>query len=100
MMEFFKRLLSGGGNDRPAKEEKAVEYNGFTISPRPRQKGGGWSTEAVIRKTLDGETKQHTFVRADASTSKEAAVSLIVSKAKMLIDQQGEKIFKPVILER
>ena len=92
MIRFFQNLFRSGAAS-PAKEEPAVEYDGFGISPCPRKVGGGWSTEAIIRKTVDGEDKQHTFIRADSSTTKEAAVSLIISKAKTLIDQQGEKIF-------
>ncbi len=97
MIKFFKGLLKSNGSQRPAKEaavkeEQAVEYNGFSISPCPRNVGGGWSTEAVIRKQIDGEVKQHKFIRADTSASKEAAISLIISKAKTLIDQQGDGI--------
>ena len=92
MLQFIKNLLRGGGAS--AGEEAAVEYNGYAIAPRPRQKAGGWSTEAVIRKTVDGEDKQHHFIRADTSPSKAEAVSLCITKAKLLLDQQGEKIFK------
>ena len=91
MIRFFKKLFRGGPPSL-AKEEQAVEHGGFSISPCPRKVGGGWSTEAVIRKQVGDETKQHAFIRADASTSKEAAISLIISKAKTLIDQQGDKI--------
>ncbi len=88
------RVTDGGGGARPpAKKETAVEYNGFSISPCPRKSGGGWSTEAVIRKRVGGEMKQHAFIRADSSLGKEAAVALIISKAKTLIDQRGDKIF-------
>ncbi len=92
MIKFLKGLFQSAP-PAPAKEQPAVEYNAFSISPCPRKVGNGWSTEAFIRKTIDGETKQHAFIRADASTTKEAAIALIISKAKTLIDQQGEKIF-------
>ena len=92
MIKFLQRLFQRGG-EPPAKEAAAVEYNGFHIRPRPRKVAGGWSTEARICKTIDGESKQHAFIRADTSTGKEAAVLLITSKAKTLIDQRGDKIF-------
>jgi len=97
MIKFFKGLLKGNSGERPAgeaaaKEEQAVEYNGFSISPCPSKVGGGWSTEAIIRKQIGGEGKQHKFIRADTSASKEAAISLIISKARTLIDQQGDGI--------
>lgn len=86
------------GTTRPGKELPGVDYNGFSIHPRPRRKNGGWTTEAVIRKHGDaadvtGAPREHIFIRADASPGKDEAVALIVSKAKMLIDQQGDSIF-------
>ncbi len=97
MIKFLKGLLKGNGSERQPKkkatgEEAAVEYNGYSISPCPRNVGGGWSTEAIIRKEIDGEVKQHKFIRADTSADKEAAVSLIINKARTLIDQQGNTI--------
>ena len=97
MIQFFKKLFAHG-SPSPAKAEPAVEYDGFSITPCPRKVGGGWSTEAVIRKTVGGESavgeiKQHAFIRADVSTTREAAIALIISKAKTMLDQQGDKIF-------
>lgn len=93
MIKFLKNLFQGSA-DAPAKQQPPEAYDGFDIIPAPRKITGGWSTEAVIRKVVDGETKQHTFIRADSSVSQEAAVALIISKAKTLIDQQGDKIFR------
>ena len=91
MIKFLKGLFQGGASG--SKPSAAVEHAGFSISPCPRHLAGGWSTEAVIHKVINDETKQHTFIRADTSPTKEAALALIISKAKTLIDQQGEKIF-------
>ena len=93
MIRFLKQLFGGHSAPTAVKEEPAVEYDDFRISPCPRKVANGWSTEAVIRKTVDGEAKQHAFIRADVSTTKEAAVSLIINKTKTMIDQQGDKIF-------
>lgn len=97
MIRFLKKLFGGGAGTgataRPAREGPAVEYGGFSISPCPRSAGGGWSTEAVIRKTVDGQARQHAFIRADTSPTREAAAALAISKAKTLIDQQGDGIF-------
>lgn len=100
MIEFLKGLFhrnGGGAPRRRGKEEAAVEYNDFRISPCPRKVPGGWSTEGIIRKKTGGEhneqDKEHIFIRADTSITKEAAISLIVSKSKTLIDQRGDGIF-------
>ena len=91
MIKFLKGLL--GGKPGGGKQLEAVVYNGYAIVPAPQNTGSGWSTEGIIRKEIDGVTREHKFIRADSSTSEDAAVSLIISKARMLIDQQGDGIF-------
>ena len=92
MIKFLKGLFQGGASTKQS-AVPAAEHAGFSISPCPRHLAGGWSTEAVIHKVINDETKQHAFIRADTSPTQEAAIALIISKAKTLIDQQGEKIF-------
>ena len=92
MFIFIKSIFSGKGNGQSG-GEPAIEYNGFVIQPTPNKVDGGWSTTAIISKTVDDETKTHNFIRADTTTSKDSAVELIVSKAKVMIDQAGDKIF-------
>ena len=92
MKNFFKKLFGGGGSGR-GRELEAVQYHEYTITPCPRKIGGGWSTEAVIRKR-DGENlREHFFIRADTCNNEAGAVALIINKAQALIDQQGDKIF-------
>lgn len=96
MLKFVKSLFGGGSNNdsQPQSKEAAVEYNGFRIIPCPRSDKGGWSTEAIIEKDVDGETLSHHFIRADSSSGKDGAIELILSKSKTTIDQLGDKIFK------
>lgn len=93
--KFLARLNAhGGGKEKSVRHTEAVvEYQGFDIQPTPNKVSGGWSTEAIISKQIEGETKTHRFIRADTTASKEGAVALILSKAKVMIDQVGEKIF-------
>ncbi|MDD9874243.1 MAG: HlyU family transcriptional regulator [Gammaproteobacteria bacterium] len=97
MIRFLKKHPGAGARTgataKPAREEPAEANAGISISPCPRSVGGGWSTEAVIRKTVDGEARQHAFIRADTSPTREAAAALAISKARTLIDQQGDEIF-------
>ena len=96
MLGFLKNVLGGGGGEREREREGAdpVEHQGFTIVAAPRKASGGWSTEGHIRKVVDGETKEVHFIRADTSTSREAAVTLSVSKARKIIDEQGDRVFR------
>ena len=97
MLGFLKNMLGGGGADADEREPEGaepVEHEGFTIVATPRKASGGWSTEGRIRKNADGETKEVHFIRADTSTSRDAAITLSVSKARKIIDEQGERVFR------
>ncbi|MDD9980395.1 MAG: HlyU family transcriptional regulator [Gammaproteobacteria bacterium] len=94
MLGFLKNVLGGGGGEGEPEGAEPVEHAGFTIVATPRKASGGWSTEGHIRKVIDGETKEVHFIRADTSTSREAAITLSVSKARKIIDEQGERVFR------
>ena len=82
MIKFIKSLFGGAGDGQQAEPEAAIEHNGFRIIPCPRNVNGGWSTEAMIEKEVNGEMKSHHFIRADTNAGKDGAVELIISKAK------------------
>ena len=95
MLGFLKNVLGGGGGGESEPEgAEPVEHEGFAIVATPRKASGGWSTEGRIRKEVDGETKEVHFIRADTSTSRDAAIALSVSKARKIIDEQGERVFR------
>lgn len=95
-MSFWKKLFGGGGEasskDEPPAE--AIEHNGFTIVATPFTEDGQYQTCGVISKEIDGELKQHRFVRADRFASKEDAIDVAQRKARQIIDEQGERIFQ------
>ena len=94
MIDIIKKLFGGNSGNQPGPDQgPVVEYKGFEILPTPGKSGGGWSTAATISKSSDGETKTHYFIRADTTSTREAAVELTVNKAKMCIDQIGDQIF-------
>lgn len=94
MLKFLSKIFSGGDEKQPAGSDIApTEYNGFTIQPCPQKDSSGWSTEAIVSREIDGEVKTHRFIRADKSGDQEGAVTLILSKSKMTIDQLGNHIF-------
>jgi hypothetical protein len=98
MASFLKDLwarLSGGseagGASEPAAE--AVEYKGFRIKPAPYPSKGQYQTAGIIEKDFEAGTKEHRFVRAETHASKSDAEAFAVTKAKQIIDEQGERIF-------
>jgi hypothetical protein len=71
----------------------AVEYKGYRIRPAPYRADRLYQTAGVIEKDTPEGTKQHRFVRADTHQSREDAISFAVTKAKQIIDLQGDRIF-------
>ncbi len=80
-----------GGDSAPAAE--ITTYKDFQIHPNPGREGGSWRTGGKITKETPDGVKTHVFIRADTHTSREDAISFSVSKAKQIIDEQGDAIF-------
>ena len=92
-MSFWKSLFGGGASDSEAKASAPVEYNGFMIQAAPYKAEGQYQTAGVITKDVGGVTKEHKFIRADRHASLDDAVEFSLSKAKQIVDQQGERMF-------
>ena len=90
---FLKRLFGSEGGGARTHEAPPQQYNGYTIVASPRQESGGWRVAGTISREVDGETRTHEFVRADTGPDPEGAVNLTLSKAKRLIDEQGDRLF-------
>ncbi len=95
-MGLFSKFFGGGGgsSDGGAQEGDEVDYQGFKITPAAQPQNGQWLTAGVIRKEVGGEVKEHHFLRADTHASAEAANDFAVIKARQIIDEQGERIFR------
>ncbi len=92
-MSFFKKLFGGGGPDAVDGGEP-VEHKGYVIRATPYQEGGQYQTCGVISKEIDGETKEHRFVRADRTNSVDEAIAISLRKGQQIVDEQGDTIFK------
>lgn len=96
-MGFLTNLFGGGPRKPALREKEAVEYRGFRIVPAPAQEPNGWRIGAMISKEVDGELRSYHMVRADVFAEMDFVVELTIRKAKLVIDEQGEKILiKPV----
>lgn len=93
IFRFLKNLAGLDKSGEPASpEEEAVEYKGFLIAPAPMRDASGWRVAAVIYKDIDGERCSHHLIRADVFSDRGFASELSIRKAKMVIDDRGEKI--------
>ncbi len=88
-MSLFSKLFGGGEKSEP----EPVSYKGFDIFPDLMSEGGKYRLLARIEKTIDGDRKTHTVIRADVFETRDQGESFSIAKAKQVIDEQGERIF-------
>lgn len=94
-MSFWKKLFSSSSEpEAPAKAVATAEHKGFVIEAMPYKEQGQWQLAGVISKDVNGERKEHRFIRADRFTDRDEAAQLALSKARQIIDEQGERLFK------
>ena len=90
----LSRLAGGGGSgggEGPA--APPVEYKGFRIRPAPFRNNGHYQTAGTIEMDTPEGVKQHRFIRADTHPTRDDAIAFAISKAKQIIDLQGDRIF-------
>jgi len=95
-MSLLKKLFGLGGAEGAKSVSAAAEetYNGYTIKATPMKEGGQYRLHAVISKEIDGAVLSHDLIRADMYQSLEDLVPATMRKAKQVIDEQGERMFK------
>lgn len=93
MVGFLQRIFGGGigGASAPAATE---EYEGFVLTAEPISDGGQFRLAGSITKEVDGEMKEHKFIRADLFTTKDQAEEFAMLKGKQMVDQLGNRIFQ------
>lgn len=93
-MSFFKRIFgsrSAGVTASFAPESQ--DYKDHTIFAEPVKDNGQWRLAGRVTKTIDGEVKEHKFVRADVFSSRDDAVSFAFKKGELIVDQLGKSLF-------
>lgn len=91
-MSFLKNLF-GGGTAKETPPPPGEDYKGFVIRATPMPVGGEFQLAGQIEKEVGGELKVHKFVRADRMSSRDDAVSFALAKARLIVDEQGDKMF-------
>jgi hypothetical protein len=96
-MEFLKRLFGGGAREAEPTEPKTaatIEHEGYLVRATPYKEAGQWQLCGVIAKEIDGEPREHRFVRADRFTDVDTACEMVFVKARQIIAEQGDRIFE------
>lgn len=93
-MSFWKKLFGlGGGGGAAAAPTKELEHEGYLIVAAPFKDGSDFLTAGYIRKEVDGEMKEHHFIRADRFPSPDLAADFALAKGRQIIDHRGERLF-------
>ncbi|MDX8347703.1 HlyU family transcriptional regulator [Cognatiyoonia sp. IB215446] len=90
-MSLLSRLFGSG--QAKADTDRSETYQEMQILPEPMAEGSTYRLCARITQTKDGETREHVLIRADTFQDREAAVTASITKAKQMIDEQGEGLF-------
>lgn len=91
LIDYLKSLFVAAGSADPVPPvESTVNYKGFEIRAEPMAEGG----EFRIQGWISQGDQVHHFIRADLLPSHETCVAETLRKARVLIDQQGSKLFR------
>ncbi len=96
-MAMFKAIIgmfSGNSSGEEASHGDAVEHEGFTIVATPVREGSQFRLAGIISKEVDGERLEHRLIRADLFPSADQCAEFTVTKAKQVIKEQGERMFR------
>ncbi len=95
ILKFLTKLTSRRAQDgERSRNLETVTYKGYTIVPAPKQDRGQWTTEGYISKEIDGVSKSEHFIRVDTHGARDEAASYSILKAKNIIDEKGDALFK------
>ena len=92
MLKGLLGRLFGGARTEP--EIPAEDYRGYRIRPTPYSRNGQFQTCGVIEKDFPDGAREHRFIRAEMHPSREGAVQFTLTKARQIIDEQGDRIFR------
>jgi hypothetical protein len=96
-MSFLQSLFGGRSSAKSAETKEILgepeDYNGFVIRAAPFKSEGQYQTAGIIAKDVAGVHKEHRFIRADRHSSLEDALGFSLTKARKIVDEQGERMF-------
>jgi len=92
LKSLFGKLL--GSSDDAGTPGESVDYQGYKITPHPKCEAGHFYIAGRIEKEFPDGVKEHYFIRADTHAGRDAAMQHAVAKARQIIDEQGDRLFR------
>ncbi|MCB8819568.1 HlyU family transcriptional regulator [Microvirga rosea] len=94
LSDLFSRLVGkGSSQDGEGPSAEPVLYKDYRIRPAPYSAKGQFQTAGIIEKDFPDGVREHRFVRAETHASRDDAMTFSITKAKQIIDEQGDRIF-------
>jgi hypothetical protein len=91
---FLSKIFGGNKQADVEATIEPIEYKHYLIYPAAIAESGQYRVAGrITHNELAEDVKEHRFIRSDVLMSREDADELMIKKAKMLIDQMGDKIF-------
>lgn len=95
MLKKLFTALFGSTASPQAPQVTPTEYQGYLIYPEPMAEGGQFRLTGRITREIEGELKEHRFIRSDLFVNPNDARDFMLRKAQTFIDQTGDKMFEP-----
>ena len=93
-MSLWKKLFGVDAAPKAEAPAPTEQHEGFTIAATPYENNGRWQLCGVISKEIDGELKEHRFIRADAFDTRKDAEQMTFAKARQMIAQMGDGVLR------
>ncbi|EDQ33368.1 hypothetical protein HPDFL43_09037 [Hoeflea phototrophica DFL-43] len=94
-MDSIRNLFGGSGASASLEAANEPEtYKDFRIFAEPMPEGGQWRLAGRIVKGEGEAAKEHKLVRADVFSSREEVIAATLRKARQVIDEQGDALFR------
>lgn len=95
ILDSIRNLFGGGGSGAVPQAANAPEvYKDCRIHAEPIAEGGQWRLAGRIVKGEGEAAREHHFVRADIFSSRDEAEAAAMRKARRIIDEQGDSLFR------
>ncbi|NOD95511.1 hypothetical protein GS636_22155 [Ruegeria sp. HKCCD4884] len=88
-MSLYSKLFGGVEKSEP----DPFSYKGFEIFPDLMAEGSKYRLLVRLEKTIDGDRKTRTLIRADVFDSRNQVESFSIAKPKQMIGEQDENVF-------
>lgn len=95
ILDSIRTLFGGNAASNPPQAANEPDaYKDYLIYAEPMAEGGQWRLAGRIVKGAGEEAREHKFIRADVFSNKDEVEASTLRKARQIIDEQGDAIFK------